>query len=240
MPSSDGHVDRVLPNNRLLAALPAHEHECLRPHLEPVSLALKAVLSEAGQPLEHVYFLTSGVVSLLSPPESSNSGVEVGLVGREGMLGLSVFLGAETAAVRSLVQIPGEALRMATQAFREQVGRHTVLHGLLLRYTDAFLVQVTQSLTCNSLHPLQKRLCRWLLMMHSRVESDSFLLTHEFLAAMLGVRRASVSEAARQLRDDGVISYDRGQVTVLDHGKLESTACGCHHMAQKVLDQLFG
>jgi CRP-like cAMP-binding protein len=238
MPRSDAPGRATPPANRLLAALPPKERTRLR--LEQVPLALRDVLFEAGQPVTHVYFPSSGVVSLLSPPEGVGEGVEVGLVGREGMVGLAVFLGADSSPFRCIVQVPGDALRLPADEFRSRVGRDSPLHGLLLRYTNAFLSQVSLSVSCNSLHSLEKRLCRWLLMTHVRAETDEFMLTHELLAAMLGVRRASVTEAARGLRQAGLIRYVRGQITVLDRPGLEAAACPCHRIAQREFDRLPG
>jgi CRP-like cAMP-binding protein len=230
MPRSDA-PGRVPPPNRLLAALPPREYDRLRPHLEPAPLTTRAILYEPGQPVRHVYFPGSGVLSLLGVLPDGDS-IEVGVVGREGMAGLSVFLGVESGPTRCLVQVPGEALRMAADAFRSRVGRGSRLHGLLLRYTHGLLAQVAQSAACNALHPVEQRMCRWLLMVHSRAGSDRFPLTHDFLAAMLGVRRASVTEAARELRQAGLIRYGQGQLTVLDRPGLEVAACACYRTDQ--------
>lgn len=228
----------VPPTNRLLAALPSLEHARLLPYLDLVPLVFKDILYEPGQLISHVYFPTTGVLSLICQPEGKESGVEVGLVGREGMGGLGVFLGMDSTPMRCIVQAEGKALRMRAEDFRTQIGRDSLLHGLLLRFAHAFLAQVSLSLACNSLHPVEKRMCRWLLMMSQRAGSDEFPLTHEFLASMLGVRRASVTEAARRLRRAGLIRYDRGQLTVLDRVGLEASACGCHRLVQAELDRL--
>jgi CRP-like cAMP-binding protein len=227
----------VPPGNQLFAAFP-HEYERLLPYLEPTSLVFKAAVYEPGQAINHVYFPITGVLSLICPLEGKELGVEVGVVGREGMAGLAVFLGMESMPLHCIVQVPGDALRMRADDFRAQIGRECPLHGLLLRYTHAFLSQVSLALACNSLYPVEKRFCRWLLMMHARVGSDQFPLTHEFLAAMLGVRRASVTEVARRLRRAGLIRYDRGQITVLDRNGLEASACDCHRRAQAEMDRL--
>jgi CRP-like cAMP-binding protein len=228
------------PLNRLLAVLPPEEYALLHPCLECVPLQFKAPVHEPGQPITHLYFPTSGVISLLLPLEERTLGIEVGVVGREGMVGLAVFLGASTTIFRAMVQAPGEALRIPVEDFRSRVGRHTVLHEHLLRFTHLFLSQLSLSIACNALHPMEKRMCRWLLAMHDRVDSDRFPLTHEFLAAMLGVRRASVSEAARGLRQAGLIRYGGGQLTVLDRAGLESAACPCHRKGQGELHRLLG
>jgi CRP-like cAMP-binding protein len=226
-----------MPTNRLLAALPSRDYARLLPDLEVVPLPLRAVLQEADEPMPYVYFPSAGVVSLLITPNGRGVGVEVGMVGREGVAGLPVFLGADSTAARWVVQAPGEALRMAADAFQGHANRRP-LRDLLLLYTNAFLAQVSQSVACNALHPVEERLCRWLLMVHARVGLDQFPLTHAFLAAMLGVRRASVTEAARGLQDAGLIRYGRGRLEVLDRSGLESAACNCHRAAQAELDRL--
>jgi CRP-like cAMP-binding protein len=217
-------------SNQLLAALPAREYARLGPHLEPVSLAFKDILYEPDCVLPHVYFPLSGVLSLIIPAEGRPGGIEVGVVGREGMAALPVFLGDGVTPLRCIVQVPGDALRMRAEDFRARVSRDSALHSLLLGYTQTLLNQVSQSVVCNSLHPIEQRLSRWLLTVQDRAESDRFPLTHEFLAAMLGVRRASVTEAARKLRITGLIHYGRGELTVLDRPGLESISCGCHRV----------
>lgn len=237
MPRSDAPV-HVPPTNRLLAALPPREYERLLPHLEPVSLAFQAALYQPGQLIEHVYFPTSGVVSVLTPADGKATGVEIAVIGWEGVAGLPVFLGVPTTPARAVVQVPGEALRMSAADFRARTAGRGPLHSLLLRYTHAFLAQVAQATACNSLHPVGKRLCRWLLMVLGRVGTDHFPLTHEFLAALLGVRRASVTEAAQGLQRAGLVRYRRGELTVLDRLGLESAACNCHRVIQAELDRV--
>jgi len=230
--SRSGAPGHAPPGNQLLAALPQREYDHLRSLLEAVPLAPRAVLYESRQPISHVYFPTTGVVSMLSPPEGKGEGTEVGIVGREGMTALSLFLGVATTPVRCVVQVPGTALRLRAADFLAHLGREGVLHRLLLRYTYAFLNQVSQTVACNARHPVGKRLARWVLLVQARVEADCFPLTHEFLAAMLGVRRASVSEAARTLQQAGLIRYERGLLTVLDRRGLEAAACACYHLIQ--------
>jgi CRP-like cAMP-binding protein len=226
------------PANRLLAALPRREYERLLPFLEPAPLEVRVVLQEPAQPIAYIHFPCSGIISLLSAPQRSGGSVEVGVVGREGIVGLPVFLGVEAAPVRWLVQVPGDSLRMPSDDFRTQVGRSSQLHGLLLRYTHAFMNHLALSLACNTLHAVEQRLARWLLLVHSMAEAEHFPLTHEFLAAMLGVRRASVSKAAKGLQEASLIRYWKGQLTVLDRAGLESASCGCHRAMQAELDGL--
>jgi CRP-like cAMP-binding protein len=229
--------DTPAPLNRLLAALPARELRRLLPRLEAVHPELKTVLQRPGEPIRHLYFPTRGVVSLLMPLEDGGK-IEVGLVGREGLVGLPIFLGVETSPVLSMVQVPGELLRIPSAVFRACIGRRTVLHRLLLRYTHALLAQLSHGAACGSRHPLSKRLCRWLLLLQSRAEADRFPMTHELMAIMLGVRRASVTEAAHELREAGLIRYGRGQLTVLDRDGLEAAACSCYRAIQNHLDFL--
>ncbi len=225
-------------SNLLLSALPRREYSKLLPHLDRVRLELKAVLHDFGQPIQHLYFPTSGMLSLLNGRDERSSGMEVGVVGREGMTGLSVFLGAASESTRIIVQMPGEALRMRADKFRTLVDRNSKLHELLLRYVHVFLTQLTHGVSCNALHSVEKRLCRWLLTVHDRADCDRFPLTHEFLASMLGVRRASVTEAASRLRQHGMIRYGRGQLTVLDRRGLERNVCVCYRMVKMEMDRL--
>ena len=226
--------------NRLLGALPPREYRRLRPHLDCVPLSLKAVLHEPGQRVKYLYFPISGMLSLLRVHEGRGGRIEVGVVGREGMVGLPVFLGTTVTSTQSMVQVPGEALRLRASTFRRLVSRESKLHEMLLRYTHVFLTQVIQWVACNSLHSVEKRLCRWLLAVHDRATGDHFPLTHEFLAAMLGVRRASVTDAARRLRQAGLIHYGGGQLTVLDRRGLERAVCGCYHTVRSELVRLLG
>lgn len=224
--------------NLLLSALPSREYNRLLPHLGRLPLDFKTVLYELGQPVTHLYFPTSGMISLLLAPDGRRAGMEVGVVGREGVVGLSAFLGARSEPTRSIVQVPGEALRMPADKFRVLVGRESKLYELLLRYVHVFLTQLTHEAACIALHPIEKRLCRWLLTVHDRAGCDRFPLTHEFLAAMLGVRRASVTEAACRLRQAGLIRYGGGQLTVLDRRGLERNVCGCYRLVKTELDRL--
>lgn len=236
MPRSDAPA-RVHPPNRLLAALPPHEYDRLAPRLEHVALTSRAVLLEPGAPIAHVYFPASGVMSLLA--QFHEGSIEVGVVGQEGAIGLPLALGVDEARHRALVQVPGEALRMRAADFRKYVRPGSPLHALLLRYTDVFLTQLSQSAGCNALHAVEERMCRWLLLVHSRVGTPRLPITHAFLAAMLGVRRASVTEVAGRLQDAGLIRSGRGQITLLNLPGLESAACECFRTVQAELERLF-
>lgn len=213
--------------NRILAALPHDEWERLSRSLERVRLETRQILFEANRPITHVYFPENAVLSLVGLMDDG-SAVETATVGNEGMMGVPVYLGAMQMAGQAFAQIPGEALRMPAGALREEVRRGTELSRLLGRYTQALFTLVAQSSACNRKHPVEQRCARWLLMTHDRVEGDSFELTQLFFSQMLGVRRATVSEAAAALQDRGLIEYSRGQITILDRAGLEAASCACY------------
>jgi CRP-like cAMP-binding protein len=217
--------------NQLLAALPRRDYQRLAAGLEPVALRHGEVLFEAGQPIRSVYFPEGGLVSILAPLEGDKV-AEVAVVGREGVVGLPVFLGADVYPNRAVVLIPGSAQRLPAEAFRAAARRSAALGERLLRYADAFLVQVSLAGVCNCLHPVPKRYCRWLLMAHDRADSDRLPLTQKYLALMLTLRRASVSEATTALERAGLIRYRRGEVHILDRPALEAAACGCYRQIQ--------
>lgn len=217
--------------NRLLAALPPDERERLHAGLELVRLKFRQVLFEPNRTIEHVYFPENAVVSILGIMEDG-SAVETGTVGNEGMAGVPVFLGAMQMAGQAFVQIPGTAWRMPSAALREEVRRGSTLARLLGRYTQALFTLVAQSSACNRKHPLEERCARWLLMTHDRVEGDTFELTQHFLSQMLGVRRATVNEAAGALQARGLIEYSRGRITILDRAGLEAASCACYAIIQ--------
>jgi CRP-like cAMP-binding protein len=225
--------------NRLLADLPPEEEAQLRPHLERVSLGVKEVIYEPFEPIPYIYFPETGVTSILVIMGDGKAS-EVGLVGNEGMLGLPVFLGAETSPGRSFSQVPGESLRMATPVFTEAIPQAGTLARRLQRYTQVLFTQVSQSVACNNLHAIEQRCCRWLLMTHDRVGGAEFILTHEFLAAMLGVRRASVSAVAAVLQRAGLIRYQRGRMTIVNRQGLEAAACECYQIITTEYDRLLG
>lgn len=226
-------------NNRLLASLPSEELEQLQPYLEPVALDLKQEIYQPDEPIEFVYFPLSGVCSLLSLTAEGDL-VEVATVGNEGMVGLPVFLGAQQAPGLSMAQVPGHGLRMRTKDFQAQVSRDTSLHKVLHRYTQALFNFIAQSAVCNRMHLIEQRCCRWLLLTHDRVGIDEFSLTHEFLAQMLGVRRAGVSEVAARLQNAGLISYHYGKISIQDRAGLEATSCECYALIKKEFERLIG
>ena len=226
--------------NRLLAALPKKEGARLRPLLEQVSFGLKEVVYEADRPIAHVLFPLSGVFSLVIEMENGGGAVEVGTIGNEGLVGTPVFLGTEKSPMRAFCQVPGEGLRMTADDFRrEAVGRAGPLQELVRLSTQALVTQISQTVACNHLHSIQERMCRWLLMTHDRVGVDEFLLTQEFLAQMLGVRRPSVSVVAGLLQNAKLIQYVRGRMTIRNREGLEKEACECYEVVRREFDRLF-
>lgn len=223
--------------NRLLGALPRQELQRLRPRLEVVELAQRDSIVEPGEPIGRVYFPTNCVVSMIAEMDDGQQ-TEVGTVGREGMLGLPLFLGRQTTPLRSFCQVPGHAARMSARAFREEVTPGSRLHELLRYYTEATFVFAAQSSACNRLHSIEQRAARWLLHTHDRVGGEEFSLTQEFLAQMLGVRRASVSEIAGGFQGAGLIRYSRGVIRVLDRAALEEKACECYRIITREFDRL--
>jgi CRP-like cAMP-binding protein len=213
--------------NRLLAALPAKVYERLLAGLEPVKLVYGEVVYEPGELMRHVYFPGDCVVSLLTVVEGHRA-LEVGLVGREGMIGSRLALGITTASVRALVQATGTAVRMKSARFLREFHRSPALQRALLHFTDALMIQVTQTAACNRFHMVPARLARWLLMTRERLPSSEFHLTQEFLADMLGVRRAGVTKAASALQRRKLIRYRRGTITILDQKGLEASSCSCY------------
>ena len=221
--------------NWLLGALLQSGYDHLLAHLEPVSLSYAQTLYEPDEPIQFVYFPNDAVVSLLSLTRDGET-IEVGMIGYEGMMDIAVVLGADAIPYRAYVQIPGSGLRMKTEVIRSEFGQVGRLHDLLLRYTHLRITQISQSAVCNRFHPVEQRLCRWLLVAQDRVRSDEIQLTQEVMARMLGVRRASVTEAAGNLQKAGLIQYTRGQITILDRRGLEAATCECFAIVKHVLD----
>jgi CRP-like cAMP-binding protein len=227
------------PRNRLLAALPPADFQAFASHLERVELGQRDALFEPEVPIPFVYFPETAVVSLTSFLHDGGS-VEIGTAGREGMAGLSIFLGERSGTVRAITQIPGTAVRMKADVFARVAAASGPLHALLLRYTHAFLSQVAQTAACNGAHLVAQRCARWLLMTHDRVERDDFPLTHELLAFMLGVRSAGVTLAMVGLQDAGLVHYMRGRVTMDDRVGLERVSCECYGVVHAQYERLFG
>ena len=223
--------------NRLLAALPQQEYQRLLPNLEPVSLDLKLVLCEPNAPIEYAYFPNSGATSMINLMQKGQT-IEAATVGKEGMIGVPLLLGTTQIPLEVIVQIPGDGLRMKADVFKAEVYWGCPLHTLLLRYMQTLMNQISQTAACNSFHSVEQRCCRWVLMTQDRVESDSFPLTHEFLAIMLGVRCASVSEVAATLQKSGLIDYHRGQITIRDRLGLEAASCECYESTKQEYKRL--
>ena len=223
--------------NRLLAKLGKADRAALHPHLTPVTLEYKKALYEAFQPIEFVYFIESGVASLVSTM-ANGSAAEVGTVGNEGVVGLPILLGDSVSTTSVYMQVPGQGLQIKAARFREKMEERPALRALMLRYAHIFFNQVAQTAACAHFHSLEQRASRWLLMTRDRMPSDEFRLTHEFLAMMLGVRRAGVTVAAGALQRRGYIRYRLSVVTILDREGLEDAACECYRVAKAEFDRL--
>jgi CRP-like cAMP-binding protein len=225
--------------NRLLTALPPKVLEQLLPDLRWVDMPFHSTLLLPGAAIDKVLFLESGWVSLLVPMENGGT-AEVGLVGREGMVGLPLLFDIDQAMMEVFVQSAGRALAMEAGAFRRAVDENASLRELLLRYAFAFNTQLTMTAACNGRHVLEERLARWLLMSHDRADGDEFSMTHEFLSLMLGVRRASVTVAAGHLQKAGLIRYELGSIRVMNRSGLEAAACECHGRVQSEFTRVLG
>ena len=237
MANSDHHPSAV--RNGLLAALPPEDLARLRPRLQPVELPFDQTLFPADGEVEAVLFPESGMVSLLATLEGGEQ-VEVGVVGREGLVGLPLVLGDDRSLVEGRVQQEGTALRIGAAAFRAAMEESAALRLVLNRYALAFQAQVTLTAACNARHAIEQRLCRWLLIAHDRAGADEFPMTHEFISMMLGVRRPGVSLAAGVLQKAGLIRYVRGRMAVTDRHGLEAASCECYHTARREFARLLG
>ena len=222
--------------NQLFAALPDAEWRRWLPQLEWVNLPLGMVLYESGITLDHVYFPTTAIVSLLYVVENGAS-AEIAVVGNEGIVGVSLFMGGESTPSRAVVQSAGEGFRLRAAAIKEEFKRAPVLH-LLLRYTQALITQMAQTAVCNRHHSLDQQLCRWLLLSLDRLMGYELVMTQELIANMLGVRREGVTEAALKLQKAGLIRYSRGRITVLDRTGLEALSCECYAVVKNEYDRL--
>jgi CRP-like cAMP-binding protein len=223
--------------NHLLAALPPSEFDRIAPHLEFVTLSLGQVLYESGGQLQHVYFPTNSIVSLLYVMEDGAS-AEIAVVGNEGILGISLFMGGETTPSRAVVQSEGVGYQLRAKHLKREFNRAGPMMHLLLRYTQALITQMSQTAVCNRHHSVDQQLCRWLLLSIDRLPSDQLTMTQELIANMLGVRREGVTEAAGKLRDAGIIQYSRGHIKVLDRTRLEGRVCECYAVVKKEFDRL--
>ncbi len=230
----------ALARNRLLAIISDGERERLAADFELVTLDLKQMLYRENEPIEHVYFPVTGVLSLVSQMDDGR-GIEIATIGSEGMVGLPIFLQAtRTSAHMAFSQVPGQSLQMPAERFSALISsaRNGRLQTALNHYTQALMSMIARAVACNALHNIQQRACRWLLITHDRVTEDEFVLTQEFLSQMLGVTRASVNEVARELQEAGAIDYTRGRVTIRDRPELESRSCECYGVIRAEFDNL--
>ena len=223
--------------NHLLAALPAADLIRLAPQLEPVPLPLGAVIYESGGEQGHVYFPTSGIVSLLYVM-NDGAAAEIAVVGNEGIVGIALFMGGETTPSRAIVQSAGYAYRLGASVLKDEFQRGGALQHRLLRYTQALITQMSQTAVCNRHHSVDQQLCRWLLLSLDRLPSNKLEMTQELISNMLGVRREGVTEAAGKLQAAGLITYARGHITVLDRPALEAHVCECYAVVKRESDRL--
>lgn len=232
--------ERRMPlENRLLTALPVNESKQLLPYLELTQLTYGEVLTEPGERIHHLFFPQTALISLMALT-SEGATIEVGMIGREGMAGLPVFLGVPNSLCRTLVQQTGTAWRLTAAVFNRERQRQPTLNHLLQRYTYWRLMEASQSVACNRFHSVTERLCRWLLITHDRVRRNKLFLTQELLAHMLGVRRASIGDSIAGLQQRGLIQWTRGQIMILDRRGLEAWTCECYGIIKGEFEQLFG
>ncbi|WP_290649751.1 Crp/Fnr family transcriptional regulator [Aquisalimonas sp.] len=223
--------------NELFQVLPEEAKARLFPHLELVDMPLSLAVYESGDTLKHVYFPTNCIISLLYVMENGSS-AEIAIVGNEGMVGISLFMGGETTPNRGVVQSAGYAYRLKGSVLKQEFARSESLQHLLLRYTQALITQMSQTAVCNRHHTVHQQLCRWLLMSLDRLKSDQLTMTQELIANMLGVRREGVTAAAGKLQEQGLIQYRRGKITVLDRPGLERECCECYAVVKREFDRL--
>jgi len=229
-PSSSNHC-----SNHILAALPITEYDQLSPYLTTVQLSSDTVLYKPEEPILAVYFPTTAVLSIVGSTQEGDS-TEIGMIGAEGMAGLPIFFGTATHPFQVICQLPGEALKLPIEILQDGLRHNSRLHRFLLRYSYAYLVQLAQSAICNRFHPLEERLCRWLLIAQDRAKRDQLQFTQEFLAQMIGARRVAVGLTANTLQSAGLIRYHRGQITILNRSGLKDCACECYQVIRKEFD----
>ena len=230
-------MDQDPTGNRLLAALAPEERARIFPHLQLVNLTQGKVLFASGDALQYVYFPTDCIVSLLYLLDDGGS-AELSVVGNEGLVGISLFMGATTSRKHAIVQSAGSAYRLIGQRLRDEFQQHASIQRLFLRYTQARITQLAQTVVCNRHHSVDQQLCRWLLLSLDRLSTNKLTMTHERIASMLGVRREGISEAAGKLQKLKAIRYSRGQITVLDRPMLEKLSCECYAVVKKETDRL--
>lgn len=224
-------TEQPRPANQILSALPHEEFERLRPKLREVNLKIGDVMYEPEESIESVYFVNSGIVSWLATLADGNT-VEAGVIGSEGLAGVSVVLGAQSTPNQAIIQAEVSALRIASQDLTTEFRRNGELNRMILRFVHSMFTQVAQTAACNRLHTLDQRLARWLLMSHDRIHGDAFEMTQDFLSRMLGVRRAGVSVAANSLKQQGLIDYRRGDIHILNREGLEAASCECYEIVK--------
>jgi CRP-like cAMP-binding protein len=227
------------PANRLLGLLPPKDYARLRPHLRRLPLEYRQSLYRAHKPIDFVYFIETGVGSLVNTMANGQAS-EVGTIGNEGVVGLPLVLGDDRAPTSVYIQVPGVGLRMKAALFKKELARSASMRTVMLHYAHAFFNQVAQSAACNQFHSIEQRCCRWMLMTHDRMQSDEFLLTQEFLAMMLGVQRTGVTAAAGALQRAGLIRYRRGNVSIINRRGLIRASCECYAVSKKEFDRLLG
>ena len=225
--------------NRLLAMLPREEYGRILPHLGHVSFSLGQVVYESGGRMDHIYFPTTTIVSLLYTMENGSS-AEMGMAGHEGLVGIALFMGGDSMPNRAVVQSAGGAVRMRAKVLQDEFKRGGAFQRLLLRYTQALITQMSQTAVCNRLHTIEQQLCRWLLLSRDRLDSDELVMTQELIANMLGVRREGVTAAAGRLQEQGLISYVRGRIRILDRPGLEAVVCECYQVVKDEYERLLG
>ena len=226
-----------LTRNQLLAALPPEEHARIEPHLSLVDMSLGEVVYEPGDRLDYVYLPTTAIISMLYVMENGAS-AEIAVVGNDGLLGIALFMGGETMPNRAIVQSAGEAFRLNGQIVKDEFARGGAIQRLFLRYTQALITQMAQTAVCNRHHTIAQQFCRWLLLSLDRLDSNDVRMTQELIANMLGVRRASVTETAKKLQDEGIIHYKRGVIEVLDRRALETQVCECYRVVKRESERL--
>jgi CRP-like cAMP-binding protein len=219
--------------------LPREECERILPHLGRVSFSLGEVVYESGGLMSYVYFPATAIISLLYMMENGSS-AEMGMVGKEGLVGIALFMGGDTMPNRAVVQSAGGAFRMRAKVLQDEFARGGAFQRLLLRYTQALITQMSQTAVCNRLHEIEQQLCRLLLLSRDRLDSDELVMTQELIASMLGVRREGVTTAAGRLQEQGLISYVRGRIRILDRGGLEAAVCECYKVVKDEYDRLLG
>jgi CRP-like cAMP-binding protein len=230
----------MTPRNLLLAHLPREVYDRIQPDLSLVSLARGEVIHSPGQPIRDLYFPVSCMISITITMTDGRT-VEAGAIGRREVLGINAFMGGrETTQTEYVVQLPGDALKIAAEPLKTEFNRNTEMRDVMAKFTQAFIAHISQNVACNRLHDIDQRCARWLLEVRDRTDSDTFPLTHEFIAEMLGVRRAGVTEAAQRLKERRVIEYNRGQIEIADVEALESLSCECYKVLQEEYDRLLG